>query len=227
MILAAIPAYNESKHIYEVVQEVKAYVDSVVVFDDGSKDGTGVLACAAGAKVITHTKNLGLGRTINHIMRYGRENLQREEDILITFDGDGQHFARDIPAVLAKLHEGYDSVTGSRLYDKGKPGPTPYRRVLNGIATYITRALSGYHTTDTQSGFHAFRFWVVKRLHISTREYSWNSELYIRLRRMGATVGEVEVSTVWTPPSGGKTHATLSYGIKALGRLVLIRIGIE
>ena len=226
MILAAIPAYNESAHIYDVVKEVRNYVDSVVVFNDGSTDDTELLAVQAGAKVVNNPRNMGLGTTINRIMRYGRENL-KEGDVLITFDGDGQHFARDIPVVLRKLSEGYDSVTGSRLYDKGKPGPTPYRRVLNGIATYITRLLSGYQTTDTQSGFHAFRYSVVKRLYITTKEYSWNSELYIRLQRMGASVGEVEVGTVWTPPSGGKTHATLGYGIKALGRLMLIRAGIE
>jgi glycosyltransferase involved in cell wall biosynthesis len=225
-IIACVPAYNESEHIRWVVTETRRYVDSVVVIDDGSTDATATIAKESGAEVLRHKRNMGLGTTINTIFRYGRSHM-KEGDLLITIDGYGQHFPDDIPKMLAKMNEGFDVITGTRLYFKNQPGPTPWRRVLNGIATYTVRILSGYYSSDSQSGFHVFNYRVVKLLQLSTKEYSWNSELYFRLRKMRATVGEVWVRTVWTPPSGGKTHATLGYGIRALGRLLLIRLGAE
>lgn len=150
--------------------------------------------------------------------------MQRD-DVLVTLDADEQHFPRDIPVMVGKLKEGYDVVNGSRLYDKRLPGPTPYRRVLNGMATYIVRALSDwYPITDSQSGFRAYRYWVVKRLRLKINRYAWSSESFIHLAHMKAKLGEVRVGTVWTPPSGGLKHATLSYGIRVLVTLILIRL---
>lgn len=225
MILAGIPAFNESKNIERVVRETKRFVDLVVVVDDGSTDDTAALAGKAGALVISHGRNMGVGAAENTILDCARTVLKEEEDILITLDGDGQHFAADIPAMLESLASGHDVINGSRLYQKDQQGPTPWRRVLNGIATYIVRAMSRYYSTDSQSGFRAYRHWVVKRLRYTSTDYAWNSEGYIRLAAMGATIGETRVRTVWTPPSSGREHATIFYGIKVLGRLILIKAG--
>jgi glycosyltransferase involved in cell wall biosynthesis len=223
-VLVGIPAYNEAKHIRDAVDGALKYVDAVLVVDDGSYDETARLAREAGAMVISHGQNRGLGSTINTILRFSTGYL-RNDDILITMDGDGQHFPEDLLKLIAKTREGYDVVTGSRLYRKGEPGPTPWRRILNGIATYIIRAMCGFrvYTTDSQSGFHAFRYWVVKQLRLRTKEYAWNSELFIWVHKHHAKTADVQVGTIWTPPStAAKKHATLSYGIKALGRLVFI-----
>jgi glycosyltransferase involved in cell wall biosynthesis len=227
MILVAIPAYNEANHIEWAVRGAQRYADSVLVVDDGSRDATAELAFAAGATVISHPHNRGLGSTINTILLYASGRLE-EGDILITMDGDGQHFPEDIPKLVQKIRDGYDVVTGSRLYDKDAPGPTAWRRVLNGMATYTVRAMSGFRllTTDSQSGFHAFRPWFVRKLRLKTKEYSWNAELFIWAHRFHARTADVEVRTVWTAPSSPeKVHANLSYGVKALWRLLFIWAG--
>ena len=151
MILAGIPAYNEAKHISRVVEQTKLYVDKVIVIDDGSKDHTGDLAELSGAKVITHPHNWGVGAAENTIFKYATQ-VMKEKDILITLDGDGQHFPEDIPKLLDRMNKGdCDFVNGSRLYDKHLANPTPYRRVLNGIATYTMRIMSHYPSTDSQT----------------------------------------------------------------------------
>lgn len=231
MILAGIPAYNEAKHISQIVEETKLYVDEVLVVNDGSKDDTAKLAREAGAIVITHPKNGGVGASENTILDYAR-TVMKEEDYLITLDGDGQHFPSDIPKMLSRIYKGdCDFVNGSRLYDKntisGISKPTAWRRILNGIATYTIRAMSGYYSSDSQSGFRVYNYKVIKGLRFKSIDYAWNSECYIRLHQLGAKIGETQVRTIWTPPSNlDKRHATLSYGIRVLGRLFLIWIGV-
>lgn len=226
MILVGIPALNESKNIRKVVLGSLMYADSVLVVDDGSTDDTAEIARDAGAAVISHPVNWGMGAAENTILRFA-SGWMADDDILITLDGDGQHFPDDIPKMAGKLREGYDVVNGSRLYRKDEPGPTAWRRILNGIATYIIRGMSGYYSTDSQSGFRAYRKWVVKRLRFVSRDYAWNAEGYIRFHQMKAKMGEVHVKTVWTHPSNpDKRHATIFYGVKVLGRLFFIWVGL-
>ena len=58
-ICALIAAYNEAPRIADVVGGIRPYVDHVLVIDDGSTDGTGDAARAAGAEVLPHPSNLG------------------------------------------------------------------------------------------------------------------------------------------------------------------------
>ena len=60
-IVAVIPAYNESRSIFRIVQEASKRVSKVIVVDDGSQDSTGFLAQSAGAQVIRIPRNTGKG----------------------------------------------------------------------------------------------------------------------------------------------------------------------
>jgi hypothetical protein len=87
--------------------------------------------------------------------------------------------------------------------------------------------MSGYYSTDSESGFRAYNHRIVQGLRFASTDYAWNAEGYIRLHQLKARLGEVHVKTVWTPPSNDiKKHATILYGIKVLGRMFLIWVGI-
>ena len=221
MILVGIPALNESKNIGKVVRGCLPYVDKVLVIDDGSRDDTAKVAFEAGATVISHPQNMGMGASENTILCFATDCM-KDGDILITLDGDGQHFPEDIPKAVAKLNEGFDVVSGSRLVHKGVPGIQPYRRVLNGAATYVTRVFSGYRLTDSQSGFKAYRFWVVRRMKLESDDMAWCSESFIRLGAMRARLAEIPIRTVWTPPSWGRRRPGLWNGIRVFKRLLWI-----
>jgi glycosyltransferase involved in cell wall biosynthesis len=60
-VVAIIPAYNEERFIGSVVLKALQYADAVIVVDDGSTDGTGAIAEAAGAILVRHERNLGKG----------------------------------------------------------------------------------------------------------------------------------------------------------------------
>jgi len=79
-----IPAYNEQKTIYNLVQALKRsklFVEIIVV-NDGSKDRTGFLAKSAGAKVINLPKNLGKGEAM------GMGVKEAKGEVILFFDAD-------------------------------------------------------------------------------------------------------------------------------------------
>src|SRR6516165_2046058 len=87
-IAAVIPAYNEEKHIVEVVRRTRQELDDVLVVDDGSADKTADRAREADAEVIVHEINRGKGETIKTGLRHW---LERQFDLVIILDADGQH----------------------------------------------------------------------------------------------------------------------------------------
>jgi glycosyltransferase involved in cell wall biosynthesis len=118
--LVMIPAWDEAETVGDVVREVRAAVPyaDVVVIDDASTDGTGEAARAAGAVVLSHPFNLGLGAGLQTGYRYAwRKGYRRVAHL----DGDGQHPARFLPALFEALDEGADLVLGSRFVDPNVP----------------------------------------------------------------------------------------------------------
>src|SRR6266480_2566527 len=90
---AVIPAYNEEKHIGNVVRRTRQKLDDVLVVDDGSADKTVERAREAGAEVIVHPENRGKGETIKTGLRHW---LEREIDYVVILDADGQHRPEEI-----------------------------------------------------------------------------------------------------------------------------------
>src|SRR5207248_253676 len=88
-ILTAIPVYNEEKHLEAVLSEVRRYVPDILVVNDGSTDRTGALLSGQpGLAVVTHPHNRGYGAALISAFAYARD---RDVDILVTMDCDGQH----------------------------------------------------------------------------------------------------------------------------------------
>lgn len=152
-IIAAIPAYNEENAICSVIVRARHHVDEVIVIDDGSADHTARLADGAGATVIRHARNRGKAAAI---MTAFEAAAERQADVLVLLDGDGQHDPDEIPQLIAPLLAGQaDVVVGSRFLQIQNPIPfyrTIGQRVLN-VATHLG---SGLRCSDSQCGFRAF-----------------------------------------------------------------------
>jgi glycosyltransferase involved in cell wall biosynthesis len=115
-LVAIVPAYNEVEAIAATIADIRAHAPEfdVVVVDDGSTDGTARAARNAGALVVRHPFNLGIGGAVQSGYQYA---LDHGYDIAVQVDGDGQHDARHIHELLGELHSRPDlnMVTGSRF----------------------------------------------------------------------------------------------------------------
>lgn len=149
-ISTILPARNEAAAIAETLARLKAGLPTaeIIVVDDGSTDDTAALAQAAGARVISHPYSKGNGAAIKTGARAATG------DVIVFMDADGQHDPADIPALLARLDEGYDMVVGARQAgSQASLGRGLANRFYNRLASYMT----GHKVEDLTSGFRAVR----------------------------------------------------------------------
>ena len=122
--LAIVPAYNEERTVRSVVERVRREAPGfdVVVVDDGSTDCTAQLAEAAGAKVLRHPFNLGIGGAVQSGYRHA---FDEGYELAVQVDGDGQHDPAEIASLMRSMgSEEVDMVYGSRfLADSGYRAP--------------------------------------------------------------------------------------------------------
>ena len=153
--LAIVPAYNESASVGRVVAELREHAPDfdVVVIDDGSTDDTSERAHHAGAAVLRHPYNLGIGGAVQSGYLYAAE---RHYDIAVQIDGDGQHDPRCLPYLRDHLqsHPELDMVTGSRFLAADGDGfrSSAPRRLGIRIFSWVLSRIVGQQVTDPTSG---------------------------------------------------------------------------
>ncbi len=159
-LLVIIPALNEAETVGRVIADVIAALRAdVVVVDDGSTDATARVARAAGAQVLSHPFNLGVGGAIRTGMRYAsRQGYSR----VVQIDADGQHLPSEAARLLAQLDDQQaDLVIGSRFaegYARTSAGyeVSTLRRLSMRLLSRLVSRRSETHISDTTSGFRAF-----------------------------------------------------------------------
>jgi glycosyltransferase involved in cell wall biosynthesis len=144
-----IPAYNEGAAIVGVISTLLAAAawHEIIVVDDGSADGTGERACAAGALVVQHPYNKGNGAAVKSGIR------RATGEYVLIIDGDGQHPPEDALRLIARLGE-YDLVVGARA---ATTQATPGRRVGNWALNRLASYLADREIPDLTSGFRGAR----------------------------------------------------------------------
>lgn len=183
MFLAIVPAYNEAPTIGSVVRSLFEHVDRVVVVDDGSSDGTGDVARAAGAAVLTHRINRGQGAALETGHEYAR--LIRAEYV-VHFDGDGQFDVADIaPARQALEHAGADILFGSRFFDTRSNIPFMKKYVLFPLGRLFHRIVVGIPLTDVHNGFRILTARALERIHLTQDGMAHATEILQQTRTSG------------------------------------------
>jgi dolichol-phosphate mannosyltransferase len=158
-ILAILPAYNEAGKIGRVVEKAikTGAVNTVVVVDDCSTDGTSQEAEEAGAMVLRHEFNRGVGAGIRTGIKYGIEN---RFEIGTVLSGDDQHEPAEIERVIGPIKSGEaDFIQGSRRMKGGRVvNDRPFRMITTRIYSLLFSILVLRRVTDATNGFRAFRF---------------------------------------------------------------------
>ena len=194
-IAAVIPAYNEEKHIGDVVRRTRQQLDRVLVVDDGSADKTAQNARAAGAEVIVHEQNRGKGETIKTGLRHW---LERDVDLVIILDADGQHRPEEIDrfAGAALSAEQPKLILGTRMNDVSSMPPV--RRFVNRWMSQRISAVCRQKIPDTQCGFRMLHRQLIPELLGGAARFDYETEMLIIASRKGFRIASVPISTVYS-----------------------------
>ena len=191
---AVVPAYQEEKHIGEVVRRTLQQLANVVVVDDGSTDATADEARTAGADVIVHEQNRGKGESIKSGFRYW---LEHGSTYVIILDGDGQHLPEEIDRFLnAASSSGAKLLIGTRMNDV-REMPLVRRTVNRYMSRKISR-LCGQEIPDTQCGFRMVHRDIIPNLLGGTERFDYETEMLILASRAGCRIASVPISTVYS-----------------------------
>jgi glycosyltransferase involved in cell wall biosynthesis len=153
--IAIVPALNEEATVGRVIDEIRAFDPGfdVVVVDDGSTDRTAGIAADRGAYVVRLPFNLGIGGAVQTGYRFAFEHGY---DIAVQVDGDGQHDASQLPAILGPVLAGEaDLAVGSRFAGPGGYRSSFARRIGIQIFARVVSRIVRQKVTDTTSGFRA------------------------------------------------------------------------
>ena len=211
-IAIGIPAYNEEKNIASIITKLKKITDSIIVCDDGSSDLTGDIARDLGALVINHPKNLGYGAAIHSLFLKAKE---LDFDVLITFDGDGQHRIEDVNSVFEPIkNKMVDIVIGSRFLHKKSEEIPNYRKFGIKMITKVTNMSIKEKLTDSQSGFRAYSKRVLKEITPSDRGMGVSTEILIKANNLGLKIAEVPIKVHYDGDTS--THNPVSHGTSVI-----------
>ena len=207
-----VPFHNEQDNVTELYDRLKAIMESagepfeMVFVDDGSSDATFSLLqeiSAVDSRVVVVKLRRNFGQT--SALAAGFD--QASGEFVIAMDGDLQHEPNDIPRFIAKIHEGYDIVSGWR---QARPESLFLRRVPSRVANWLMAKLSGVDIHDFGTTFKAYR-----------RELLRQVPLYGELHRFipalaswyGGTICEIPITC------GARTAGASHYGISRTFRV--------
>jgi len=212
-VLVIVPTLNERENLTSLAEAIFAQLPdaNLLVVDDHSPDGTGVLADELAARdprvaAIHRPGRLGIGsayvRGFEHALAHGY-------DAVVTMDADWSHDPAYLPALVGAVDH-FDLVVGSRyLNGISVINWTLARLILSTGANAYVRAITGIPLRDCTSGFQCIRRTALERINpssIRTNGYSFLVEVKYRIHRQGLSLAEVPI--VFTQRRHGRTKMT-------------------
>jgi dolichol-phosphate mannosyltransferase len=198
--VVVIPTYNERDNLARLVDSVLSQGEnvSVLIVDDNSPDGTGILAdeLSSGNNRVTvlhRSGKLGLGSAYRQGFKFA---LNMGADCIVEMDADFSHDPAMLPRFFEML-ENYDVVIGSRYLHGISVVNWPLRRLmLSYFASVYTRIITGLSVSDCTSGFKCFKRSVLEAIEledIKSDGYSFQIEMNYRCMEKGFRIGELPI----------------------------------
>lgn len=196
-----MPALNEQEGIVDVIQSLPKHIEGIdeikaLVVDDGSVDDTAKLAMEAGASVVKHSGNKGVGVAFQSAVQFALEN---EVDILVSIDADRQFNSEQIPEIVKPiLQNTADMVTGNRFVN-GMPENMPKTKYWGNIQmSKLISVISGQKFRDVSCGFRAYSRETLLRLNLFG-EFTYTQETILDTVYKGLRVVEFPVDVLYFP----------------------------
>ncbi|CAM3079545.1 glycosyltransferase [Lactococcus hircilactis] len=207
-ILLIIPAYNESEGIVQVINKVDEYrkksdyLLDYVVINDGSTDHEEQVLRTNEINHIELIQNLGIGGAVQTGYKYA---LEKEYDIAIQYDGDGQHDIESLPFLIDPILTGmYDFTVGSRFLEESNSEfqSSTLRQAGIKILSFLIYMTSKIRIKDVTSGYRAANRKVISqfverypRQYPEPESYMHLFAKKIRVKEVGVRMFERETGT--------------------------------
>jgi glycosyltransferase involved in cell wall biosynthesis len=201
---AVIPAYQDEKHIGDIVRRTRKQVDHVLVIDDGSGDQTAQRAREAGAQVVVHDQNCGKGEAIKTGLEHWfaapnpSGGVDRQIAWAILLDSDGQHLPEEIDRFLtaAATEANRSFFIGNRM---NNPAGMPFiRRLVNRYMSRQISGICGQKIPDTQCGYRMVDRQLAPELLRGGHRFEYDTEALIIASRKGYRIESVPITSVYT-----------------------------
>jgi len=204
-VAVVIPALNEEATIGNVVERcvevlrANDYEPRVIVVDDGSSDRTAILAEQAGARVVSHAENRGVGKAFHTGMA---QALASRADIIVNIDADGQFDPADIPRLIDPIISGRAGfASASRFKDPALVPEMPRMKIWgNRMMSRIISGITGRRFYDVSCGFRAYARDAALRLNL------WGNFTYTQESFIDFTVKDVRIEEVPLRIRGERQH---------------------
>jgi glycosyltransferase involved in cell wall biosynthesis len=221
-VAIVIPALNEEATVGDVIRRCfealkqETVRTTVFLIDDGSTDNTASVAREAGATVIQHATNMGVGRAFQtglvHALRSGA-------DIIVNIDADGQFDPANIPALIEPIKAGRaDFATASRFKDADLVPKMPSVKLWgNRMMSHLISRIAGKKFYDVSCGFRAYNRDAALRLNL-WGHFTYTQESILDLVVKGMRIEEVPLS-IQGVRSTGKSRVASNlwrYGTRSL-----------
>lgn len=220
-LLIALPCYNEAEKIQQVLGSIPTHFEGVdfvrlLVVDDGSRDDTARLAHEAGATVIRHKQNKGLGQAFRSAVDFA---IDHGYDLMVNMDGDGQFDSADIARLIRPIldHEA-DFVTASRFKNQQKiEHMPPIKKWGNRQMNRLISTLCGQSFSDVSCGFRAYSRDTLLRINFHGR-FTYTQESFICFHFHNIAIAEVPIRVTYFPERKSRVAGSiLKYLKKTLG----------
>ena len=188
-VLLIIPAYNEAGNIEKVVKDLEKNAKNVdyVIINDASKDNTLEICRKNNYNCINGLVNLGLWGAVQTGLKYA---MDKNYDIAIQFDGDGQHSAKYIECLVDEIENGIDIAIGSRFVTAKKPWSL--RMLGSRVISACIFLTTGKRITDPTSGMRAYNKKAIWEF-IRNTSLTPEPDTLVYMIKKGLNVKEVQV----------------------------------
>ena len=228
-VWVVLPTYNERENLEPIVAGILAALPeaSLLIVDDSSPDGTGVIADTIAARedrvsVLHRPGKQGLGVAYREGFRWVLE--RPDAKALVQMDADFSHDPNALPRLLAPLMRQADLVLGTRYIRGGATIGWPwYRRLISRGGTLFARTVLLMPYRDLTGGFKAWRRELIEAIRLretSGSGYGFQIETTWWAHRRGASI--VQVPIVFRERVVGTSK--MSGGIVAEALLLVIRL---
>ena len=203
-VCVIIPTYNNAGTIVQVISDVTAYCQDVIVVNDGSTDETADILqrLTVPVTLVSYPRNKGKGHAL---VKGFRKAKALGFTHAITIDADGQHFAADIPILINRMEEKPEAIiVGSRnLTEKNMPRQNTF---ANKFSNFWFRLQTGINLPDTQSGFRLYNLKALRLLSLITSRYEAEMELLVFAAWAGCPITSVNVRVYYPPVEERVSH---------------------